>query len=243
MILSLTLTVILVAGTGRWGYLGYGAAAATGLGWGLLNLFEHGQRRIQAWLDPFVDPTGDSWQVLQGLSGMYAGGLWGEGFGLGNPDYTPIAESDFIYAVIGEELGFVGCGVVVLFFLVLFQRGLAIAAANRSGLGRLLAIGVTTVLATQTFLNLAGVTKLLPLTGITLPLISRGGASLLTTSLLIGLLLAISDGPAAGARRAGAKKGRTSGRAKPAANASQAVSPNGGAKNGERGRRRRTVAT
>ena len=208
VILSLTLTIILVAGTGRWGYLGYAGASAAALGWGLLSLFEHGQRRIQAWLDPFADPTGDSWQVLQGLSGMYAGGLWGEGFGLGNPGYTPIAESDFIYAVIGEELGFIGCVVVVLFFLILFQRGIAIAGGARSGLGRLLAIGVTTVLVSQTFLNLAGVTKLVPLTGITLPLISRGGASLLTTCVLIGLLLAISDGPVAAGRRATGKAGK-----------------------------------
>jgi cell division protein FtsW (lipid II flippase) len=242
MILSLTLTVILVAGTGRWGYLGYGAAAGAGLGWGLLSLFEHGQRRIQAWLDPFADPTGDSWQVLQGLSGMYAGGLWGEGFGLGNPGYTPIAESDFIYAVIGEELGFVGCVVVVLFFLVLFQRGIAIAGTTRCGLGRLLAIGVTTVLATQTFLNLAGVTKLLPLTGITLPLISRGGASLLTTCILIGLLLAISDRPAAAGRRAGAKAGRTAGRAK-RAGPPEAGSPNGRTKGDAPRRKRRPAAT
>lgn len=207
VILGAALMVILVAGTGRLGYLAYGAALAAGLGWGLLALFEHGQRRIDAWLDPFADPTGDGWQVLQGLSGMYAGGLWGEGFGRGNPGYTPIAESDFIYTVIGEELGFVGTLVVVLFFLALFQRGIVIARAH-VGLGRLIAAGAVTVLAVQTFLNLAGVTKLIPLTGVTLPLISRGGASLVTTCVLIGLLLAVSDAPRSGA---GKSRGRARG--------------------------------
>jgi cell division protein FtsW (lipid II flippase) len=108
MMLGLILPILLTLGTGRWGYLGLGLGGAGLLGWLLLAIFQHGERRIQAWLAPFQDPTGDSWQVLQGLSGMYAGGLWGEGFGAGNPEYTPIAESDFIYAVIGEELGFRG---------------------------------------------------------------------------------------------------------------------------------------
>jgi cell division protein FtsW len=74
----------------------------------VLQFFSHGQRRVASWLDPFQDPTGAGWQVLQGLSGMYAGGLWGEGFSQARPRYTPIAESDFVYAVIAEELGFVG---------------------------------------------------------------------------------------------------------------------------------------
>ena len=199
-ILGVTLLVLLVAGSGRLGYLIYGAMAAGGLGWLMLGVFEHGERRIDAWLDPFQDPTGDGWQILQGLSGMYSGGLWGEGFGEGRPDYTPIAGSDFIYSVV-EELGFLGCAAVVLFFLILFQRGLQIGDRSRNPFGRLLALGITVVLATQTFLNIAGVTKLVPLTGLTLPFISHGGASLLTAFAAIGLLLAVSDGePAAPAR-------------------------------------------
>ncbi len=192
-ILSLALLTLLVSGTGRPGYLVYGVLAAAAAGGLLLAFFEHGERRVQAWLDPFQDPTGDGWQILQGLSGMYSGGLWGEGFGEGRPDYTPIADSDFIYSVIGEELGFLGCTLVVLFFLILFQRGLAIAGRSRNPFGRLLALGITAVLAAQTFLNIAGVTKLVPLTGLTLPFISHGGASLLTAFFGIGLLLAISD--------------------------------------------------
>jgi capsular exopolysaccharide synthesis family protein len=121
--------------------MGYGLAGAGLLGWLVLAVFQHGERRIQAWLSPFHDPTGDSWQVLQGLSGMYSGGLWGEGFGAGNPEYTPIAESDFIYAVIGEELGFVGGALVMAFFLLIFLRGLQIAYRARSSFGLLLAGG------------------------------------------------------------------------------------------------------
>jgi cell division protein FtsW (lipid II flippase) len=131
---------------------------------------------------------------------MYSGGLWGEGFGAGNPEYTPIAESDFIYAVIGEELGFVGGALVMAFFLLIFLRGLQIAYRSRSSFGLLLAGGLTTVLATQTFLNIGGVTKFIPLTGITLPFISQGGSSLLTAFAILGLLLAISDGEPPGTR-------------------------------------------
>jgi len=201
VVLSLALLAVLVSGSGRWGYLGYGLAASGALGYLMFAVFEHGRRRIDIWLDPFQDPTGDGWQILQGLSGMYAGGLWGEGFGQGSPGYTPIAESDFIYSVIGEELGFVGCVVVVLLFLILFQRCIEIARRCRSSFGSLLVTGLTAVLVTQTFLNLAGVTKLIPLTGVTLPLISHGGASLLTVFAALGLLLAVSDGSPAPASK------------------------------------------
>ena len=198
LMLGLIPPILLTLGTGRWGYLGLGLGGAGLLGWLLLAVFQHGERRIQAWLAPFQDPTGDSWQVLQGLSGMYAGGLWGEGFGAGNPEYTPIAESDFIYAVIGEDLGFVGTALVLAFFLLLFLRGLRIAYGSRTPFGLLLASGLTTVLATQTLLNIGGVTNFIPLTGITLPFISQGGSSLLTAFAILGLLLAISDGEAPG---------------------------------------------
>lgn len=208
-ILGVALLALLVTGTGRIGYLVYGLLGTIALGALALGVFAHGERRIAAWLDPFQDPTGDGWQVLQGLSGMYAGGLWGEGFGRGSPGYTPIAESDFIYAVIGEELGFAGCTLVVLLFLVLFARGLQIAQGGRCAFGRLLATGLTAVLATQTVLNLGGVTKLIPLTGTTLPLISHGGTSLLATFATLGLLLAVSHGaPGPGAPRSRGAQGR-----------------------------------
>jgi cell division protein FtsW (lipid II flippase) len=200
-ILGVALLAILSAGTGRIGYTVYGLLAAAGLGWLLLGVFEHGQERLRTWLDPFADPTGDGWQILQGLSGMFAGGLWGEGFGQGSPRYTPIAESDFVYTAIGEELGFLGCAIVLCFYLLPIERGLAIAARGRTGFGRLLATGLCAVLAAQTLLNIGGVTKLIPLTGLTLPLVSQGGASLLVTCAALGLLLAVSDDQAGAPRR------------------------------------------
>lgn len=199
-VLSVTLLVMLFVGTGRLGYVLLGALAAAGLGYLILGVFAHGQRRIDAWLSPFQDPTGSSWQILQGLSGMYAGGLWGEGFGQGSPQYTPIAQSDFVYAVIGEELGFVGCTLLVLCFLVVFGRALRVADQTRSNFGRLLCVGLACVLAVQTFLNLGGVTKFVPLTGITLPFISQGGSSLVTAFVSLGLILAVSEGGETGAR-------------------------------------------
>jgi len=193
LILTLALLGILVAGSRHPGYLLYGLLGAGAGGYGLLTLFTHGQRRVAAWLDPFHDPTGAGWQVLQGLSGMYAGGLWGEGFSDVRPQYTPIAESDFIYAVIAEELGFAGSALVVLFLLLLLMRLIGIAGRTKQPFGHLLATGIAGVLSVQTLLNLGGVTKALPLTGLTLPLISHGGSSLLTVCASLGLILAISD--------------------------------------------------
>ncbi|MBO8084565.1 MAG: FtsW/RodA/SpoVE family cell cycle protein [Marichromatium sp.] len=203
-VLATVQLVVLVAGSGRRGYLWWGLGLGVALGAAALGLFAHGQRRLAAWLDPFADPTGASWQILQGLSGMYSGGLWGEGLGAGNPEYTPIAQSDFIYAVIGEEFGFVGCVLLVVFVLILLWRGLLVAERTRDRFGRLLGLGLVSALACQTLLNLGGVTKLIPLTGITLPLISQGGTSLVTVLVMLGLVLALSDGPApraSGARR------------------------------------------
>ena len=210
VILSLALLAVLTAGSGRIGYLVYGALAAGGAGYLVLGLFSHGQRRIEAWLQPFQDATGSGWQILQGLSGMYAGGLWGEGFGQARPQYTPIAESDFIYAVIAEELGFIGSALLLAFLLVLIVRLFGIAARGRSPFGMLVATGLATVFAAQTVLNIGGVTKFIPLTGITLPFISHGGSSLLTAFLSVGLLLAISDGePPPPKRQRAAKKRAT----------------------------------
>lgn len=194
LILGLTLLAILAAGTRHPGYLVYGLILGGAAGAAVISYFSHGQRRIEIWLNPFSDPTGAGWQVLQGLSGMYAGGLWGEGFSEARPRYTPIAESDLIYAVWAEELGFAGSLLLLLLFAVLLTRLLTLAARARTPFGLMAATGVATVLSVQTLLNIGGVTKALPLTGITLPLISHGGSSLLTVFASLGLVLAISDG-------------------------------------------------
>ncbi len=194
LILALALLLQLAAGTQRAGYLIYGALVAGGAGYALLQFFSHGQRRVASWLDPFADPTGAGWQVLQGLSGMYAGGLWGEGFSQARPRYTPIAESDFIYAVVAEELGFVGSALLLACFALLCWRLILIAARAKSAFGMLAATGIAAVFTIQTLLNVGGVTKAIPITGVTLPFISQGGSSLLVTCIGLGIVLAISDG-------------------------------------------------
>lgn len=193
VLLNAVLIVLLFMATHRIAYLVIGLICAGVLCVAVYALTAHGQARFMAWLHPFTDATGKSWQILQALSAMYSGGLWGVGLGAGSPQYIPIASSDFIYAVIGEELGFVGCGIVLIFYVVLFFRGYQIAAQIGKPFGRLLATGIVTTLSFQTLLNIGGVTKALPLTGITLPFISHGGSSLLTTFLGVGLLLALSE--------------------------------------------------
>ena len=192
-ILSAILVGLLYLATGHKRYLMYAIGTVIVAAIPAYAFFEHGRQRFASWLDPFADPTGSGWQILQGLSGMYAGGLWGAGFGMGNPERIPIAESDFIYAVIGEEMGFIGCLLVILFYAILASRGLKLARSQTSSFAMLLVGGLTLVIVGQAFLNIAGVTKLLPLTGITLPFISHGGSSLLTAFICLGLCLAVSD--------------------------------------------------
>jgi cell division protein FtsW len=123
---------------------------------------------------------------------LATGGLFGPGFGPGRPDLIPAAHTDFIFSVLGEELGLLGTSALVLCFLLLVARGLKIALDARDDFGRLLAAGLTTIFALQTIIILAGVTRLLPLTGITLPFMSYGGSSLLSNFVLIALLIRLS---------------------------------------------------
>jgi cell division protein FtsW (lipid II flippase) len=193
VMLNAVLVVLIFMATGRASYLAIGLLCGAAFCIAAYAFTAHGQARFVAWLNPFADPTGKSWQILQAMSAMYSGGLWGVGLGGGSPEYIPIASSDLVYAVIGEEIGYVGCGIVVVFFLALFFRGYQIANKVSHPFGRLLAAGIVTTLTFQTLLNIGGVTKSLPLTGTTLPFISHGGSSLLTTFLSMGLLLALSE--------------------------------------------------
>jgi peptidoglycan glycosyltransferase len=157
--------------------------------------FSHVQQRVQVWLDVF-DPKhvqDEGFQLAQSLFALSAGGLFGTGLGQGRPDLIPAAHTDFIFSVLGEELGLLGAGAILLCFLLLVGRGLKIALAQRDDFAQLLALGLTTVIGVQTFIILAGVTRLLPLTGITLPFMSYGGSSLLSNFILIALLARISD--------------------------------------------------
>ena len=200
ILLNVTLLVLVFMATGKWGYLVLGAGFAGVAGYGGFHFFDHARARMIAWQDPFVDPTGSGWQILQALSAMFTGGMWGSGLGAGAPTVVPIAASDFVYAALAEELGFIGCALIVLIYLLVFYRGYRIADQVRAPFAQTLAAALTTLLALQTLMNLGGVTKAIPLTGITLPLISHGGSSLVTSLIMLGLLTALSEPPPAKSR-------------------------------------------
>lgn len=193
LLLSFMLVVVLgsVTRSGSWFVLFAGVMA--GSGWLILNHVAHGARRFHSWLDPFADPTGAGWQVLQGLTGLYAGGLTGTGLGGGQPDRLPIAGSDFVYAVYGEEMGYLGCVLLLALFAGVLREGARVANAQEEPFSGAVAVGVVALLAAQIIVNIAGVVTLLPITGITLPYISQGGSSYWVTSIQFGLLLGMGD--------------------------------------------------
>jgi peptidoglycan glycosyltransferase len=166
--------------------------------WLMAGVFEHVRTRIDIWLDPFADPLGAGYQVVQALLAFARGGLLGVGLGAGLPEVggrLPIPEvhTDFPLAALGEELGIVGVLAILGCFLVVVQRGFRIGAAAGDDFRALLAVGLSLVIGIQAFIIAAGNLKVLPLTGVTLPFISYGGSSLLANAVIVGLLLALSD--------------------------------------------------
>ena len=164
-------------------------------------LFHHVMERFTIWLHPFqgANPTGSSFQLVQGLEGMAFGGLFGTGLGQGQPYHTPLVQSDFIFTAFGEELGLVGVMAILLIFGLLVQRGLRAALAVPDPFSKLLVGGLSFVLGLQVFVIVGGVSGLIPLTGITTPFLSQGGSSLVASWILVALLIRVSDaarGPA-----------------------------------------------
>lgn len=150
--------------------------------------------RITAWLDPRSDPLGDGYQTIQSWLALGSGGLTGVGLGNGGSKwfYLPERHTDFIFSVLGEEMGYIGCVVVIILYMVLIWRGIMVAVRVRNLYASLLAMGLISAIAVQTFINLGVVSGLLPVTGVTLPLISYGGTSLIVSLVMIGMLLNIS---------------------------------------------------
>ncbi len=183
--------VFAASGQVRWLVLGAVGICAASVAVPLMA--SHAAVRFEIWRDPFGDPTGKGWQLLQGLSAMYAGGLFGAGLGGGSPQFVPIVTSDFVYAALAEEVGFAGCVGVLAVYAAVAWRGLAAAAAQKVTFVRLFGVGLVTVFAGQALLNIGGVVKAIPMTGITLPLISHGGSSLVVSFVLLGIIAAMSD--------------------------------------------------
>ncbi len=167
-------------------------ALAALMGFAGYKTLYHIQTRVAMWLDPFSDPSGRGYQIVQSLIAMASGGFTGAGLGMGHPEYIPFVESDFIFSGICEEFGLLGgIGVILLFFLLIY-RGFKLALAVGDTFDKAVALGLSAMLAFQTFIILGGVIKLIPLTGITLPFISYGGSSLVTNFIALGILQAIS---------------------------------------------------
>ena len=168
--------------------------------WFFSTTIGHVGDRIDIWLDPYQDPSGTGYQVLQSMFAQADGGLFGRGIGesllrpeQGGQPLIPEVQTDFIYALIVNELGlFGGCGVIVIYALIA-ARGFKIAVIAPDGFSKLLAAGLTAVFALQAFVIIGGVIRVIPLTGVTLPFVSYGGSSILANMILLALLLLISD--------------------------------------------------
>jgi len=157
------------------------------------HFFGHVQTRVDIWLNPWKDPSGSGYQIVQSLYSIADGGLTGTGIGKGMPTLIPVVESDFIFSAIAEEMGLLGSTAVLVLFMLFCVRGFATAARAKSDSSAFAAVGLTSVIGFQAFLIVGGVTKLLPLTGVTLPFMSQGGSSLLSSFIIVGLLLRAGD--------------------------------------------------
>jgi peptidoglycan glycosyltransferase len=187
---ALFVTMLWVA-TARAAYLAMGAVlfgAGSFIGW---QAFAHVESRVQIWLDPW--PRDDGFQLVQSMFALAAGGIAGTGLSLGNPQRIPVVTTDFIFAAIGEELGLFGTTAVLTAILLMVGAGLRIALRAESPFEKLLAVGLTAIIAVQSFIIIGGVIRVVPLTGVTLPFVSYGGSSLVANYILLALLLRISS--------------------------------------------------
>lgn len=177
---------------GRW--MALAAAGGLAIAALLVAIAPYRMERITAFLHPWADPTDTGYQLIQSLYALGSGGLFGVGLGLSKQKvfYLPLAHNDFIFAVIGEEFGFMGTLAVVAAFLLFAYAGIRIALECRDSFGRLLAGGLTAMIAMQALMNMAAVTGLMPITGVTLPFVSSGGTSLTLTMACVGLIIAVS---------------------------------------------------
>lgn len=192
--------VVSWVGTQRASYLVVGGTLFAGGAVATWAMFDHVHLRVAMWLNPWSDPLGKGYQIIQAQYALGWGGAGGTGLGLGIPGRIPFQETDFIFAIIGEELGLFGAAAVMMAYLLMAGSGFRVAVRAADPFAKLLAVGLTTLLAVQSFIIMGGVVRLLPLTGVTLPFVSYGGSSLVANWILLALLVRVSD-DAEGARR------------------------------------------
>ena len=189
--------VMIWVATGRWSYLVIGLVLLALGAWLGYVAFDHVQTRVDYWLralEPDKVHDFGYGQLAQSWFALASGGIVGTGIGQGSPDLIPFVASDFIFSAIGEELGLIGTTAMLLLYLVLIGRGLRTGIERQDSFGKLLAVGLTTIIALQTFVIVAGVTRLIPLTGLPLPLVSYGGTSRVATFIILALLVRLSAG-------------------------------------------------
>ncbi len=185
--------IMLYVATGRISYVLIGIILLLIGGFGMYQIMGHVRVRFQIWLDPFSDPQNLGYQIVQSLFSLADGGLFGTGIGKGMPTLIPVVSSDMIFAAIGEEMGLLGGSAVLMLFMLFAVRGLTTAARAKSDLAAFSATGLTAAITFQAFTIVGGVTKLIPLTGVTLPFMSQGGSSLLASFVIVALLLRAGD--------------------------------------------------
>lgn len=200
VIIAITSIMMIMGGTKIKDFITIAVAGGSVGAAGMLFLATKGTKgtfrlaRLTTFLDPWQDPTGDGWQVTQGLYAIGSGGLFGVGLGQSKQKYLYIPEphNDFIFAIIAEELGFVGCLVVISLFAIFIWRGILTAMKAPDSFGSLLAVGITSLVGIQAIINIAVVTSSMPATGMSLPFFSYGGTALLILLCSMGVLLNIS---------------------------------------------------
>ncbi len=183
---------VLYVATGRPIYTGIGALLFFGGATAAYFLFHHVRVRVDIWLNPWLDAKGYGYQLVQSILAIASGGLTGAGLGRGHPDFIPAVHTDFIFSAIAEELGFAGALAVLLCYLFFMARGLKTAISSEDAFGKLLAAGLTAIFSLQALIILGGVSRAIPLTGITLPFMSYGGSSVLANFVLVAILIEIS---------------------------------------------------